>query len=609
MRTTTTSLRHHGGKFALLAVLIVGGIAYVASENVRAMAQNTWHAAMSWAGIGEAPTDSGKVYWCPMHPQIKSHKENAVCPICNMALVELEGGLIEAPEQLTLTAQQIQQAGVVTEPVMRRKLYRALDTTGRIDYDERRLAKITSWIRGRSRIEKLHINFMGQHVEKGEPLAELYSPELIVAQQEYLSALDVSSRLSSGSLDESLMKSAQQKLKYQGLTPQQIDHLATTRDVEDSIAVVAPISGTVIKRHVQEGQYVGEGEVLFEIADLSTLWLYADIYEDELPLVEVSTPVELSVSNLPGETFSGKVAFIDPMVRPATRTVPVRIDVDNPKGKLMPGMFARVRIRYEFPSVLAVPEHAVLWSGQRSVVILNVGEGAYRPTEVRVGQKWLYDDSIKQTTAIDFGHGRVRFHEVLEGLAPGDEVVAAGAFLLNAESQFQSVLAKMLPPESERVSIEQVIGPSVASALRQVLDAYFQLSAALADDKIGEVNNRLAALTGTAASLADTATTDTAGPLSTDTEKFARLMSELSESPVQDAVDARTRFGRISHELTKLLADHGGKTLYGEELFQFECGMAKVGYERWLWWSPEIHNPYMGQKMLKCGTKLDVLEP
>lgn len=406
-----------------------------------------------------------------------------------------------------------------------------------------------------------------------------------------------------------MLRSAQQKLKYQGLTPSQIDHLATTREIQDRIAITAPVSGTVIKRNVQEGQYVAEGDVLFEITDLSTLWLFADVYEDELPLVKVGTPVELSVSNLPGETFAGKVAFIDPMVRPATRTVPVRIDVDNRDGKLMPGMFARVRIQHEFPETLAVPEDAVLWSGERAVVILKQGDGAFRPTEIRTGQKWLYENGAKQASDLGFGDGKLRYHQVLDGLAAGDEVVTSGAFLLNAESQFQSVLTKMLPPTSQRATLEQVVGEQVASGLRQVLDTYYQLSAALADDKIGEVNQRLAALAAASLSLASTASNEVDGTLSSDAKTFADLMGDLSNSPVQDAIDARTRFGRISHELTKLLTDHGGKTLFGNDLFQFECGMAKVGYERWLWWSPEIHNPYMGQKMLNCGTKLDVLQP
>jgi len=604
-------LRRHWRKAATLVLVIACGVAFAVSPSVREKTHVAWHAALAWAGIGGESVDGGKVFWCPMHPQIKSKKENAVCPICNMALVELEGGEVEPPKHLTLTAQQVQQAGVVTEPVMRRSLYREIDTTGRIDYDERRLAKITSWVRGKSRIEKLHVNYKGIHVEQGEPLAELYSPELIIAQQEYLSALRTLTGRTTTGFDDELLQSARQKLKYQGLSDAQIDKLNESRRPQDRIPILAPISGTVHKLNVQEGQYVAEGEVLFELVDLSRMWVFADIFEEELPLVDLGLPVEITVQSLPGETFRGEIAFIDHMVKPGTRTVPIRINVANKGHRLKAGMFARVRLEHRWPSVLAAPENAVLWSGQRAVVMVKSGEGTFQPREVQLGRKWLYasDSGTTDESSLGFGDDRVRYHEVLAGLTPGDEVVTAGAFLLNAESQFQSVLAKMLPPESERATLEQVVGEPIAERIRGVLAAYFQLSQSLADDKLSEVPAKLAALTRSTKAFADTAAASDADALEADAMQFHELVASLSSSPPSDAVDARTRFGRISHELTKLLEAHGGKTLFGEDLYQFECGMAKVGYERWLWWSPEIHNPYMGQKMLKCGTKLDVLEP
>ncbi len=604
-------LRHHWGKVTVIVLLISAGVAYAVSPMVREKTHSAWHATLAWAGIGGESVDTGKTFWCPMHPQIKSNKENAVCPICNMALVELEGGIVEAPQHLTLTAQQVQQAGVVTEPVMRRKLYREIDTTGHIDYDERRLAKITSWVRGKSRIDKLYVNYKGIHVEQGQPLVELYSPDLIVAQQEFLSAERTLSSGRVGDFESELLKSARQKLKYQGLSDAQIDELTETKEVQDRIRILAPIQGTVHKRNVQEGQYVIEGDVLFELVDLSRMWVFADIFEEEVPLVKEGLAVEVTVQHLPDRVFEGEIAFIDHMVKPGTRTVPIRIDVSNPNHELKAGMFARVRLHHDWPSVLAVPEDAVLWSGQRAVVMVKSGGGTFTPREVQLGRKWLYStgDGASGDSTLGFGDERVRYHEVLAGLRPGEEVVTAGAFLLNAESQFQNVLAKMLPPESERATLEQVVGERIAGRIRAVLNAYFQLSKTLAADELAAVPTRMTALSEATGELTRVASESDADALKTDAARFHDLVTTVSAEQPQDAVDARTRFGRISHELTKLLEAHGGKTLFGHDLYQFECGMAKVGYERWLWWSPEIHNPYMGQKMLKCGTKLDVLEP
>ena len=396
-----------------------------------------------------------------------------------------------------------------------------------------------------------------------------------------------------------------------GLNDVQIDELAHTKKPNNRLTILAPAGGVVHALRVREGQYVSEGDVFMELVDMSHLWVFADLFEEEVPMAELGMPVDVTVGHLPGESFSGEVRFIDHMVKPGTRTVPIRVDVRNDGHRLKAGMYVRVLARHEGMAVTAIPEDAVLWSGKRAVAIVKEGDGVFQPREVQLGRKWMLASSDEQSrdNNLGFGSEHRRYHEVLAGLLPGDEVVTSGAFLLNSESQFQGVLTKLLPPESERATLEQVVGRTVAAKIRGVLDAYFRLSQSLADDRLDDVPAKWTALTIAANQMAQIASEEGSSKLADNARVFHELLEELSSEPATDAREVRTRFGRISRELTTLLVSNGGKTLFGKDLYQFECGMAKVGYERWLWWSPEVHNPYMGHKMLKCGRLLKVLQP
>lgn len=618
----------HWGKSIIVVLLLGTGAALYAKPDWRQRAETLAQPVLEWAGVVQHSHDSDDIYWCPMHPQIKRKNANDVCPICNMALVLLEGGGSDTPpDQLTLTARQVQQAGVVSEAVLRRPLYREIDTTGRIDYDERLLTTITSWVRGKSRIEKLHVNYKGLHVHKGDLLAELYSPDLIVAQDEYLIAMQTQADVRGLNLRQSLMDAARQKLLDQGMSPDQITQLERAKKVSRTVPIHATASGTVHMRRVQEGQYVMEGEKLFELVDLSRMWVFADIFEDEVPQVSLGTKVSITTASLPDETFEGTVSFVDHMVKPGTRTVPIRVIVDNHHHKLKAGMYVRVQFRRDWPGVLAVPENAVMWTGQRAVAIVRQSEGTFQPRELRLGGRWLYEsrESRDQSrehaadvavasqpspnTALEFGNNRRRYHEVLAGLHPGEQVVTAGAFLINAEAQFQNVMAKLLPPEDQPATLEDALGEPLAGGVRKVLDAYFKLTTSLAEDQLESIAGQADTLVAASRELAQLASDANVNDLQESALTLASHAEVLAGDGPADLKAARIAYGRISRDMFILLSENGGQTLFGTDVFAFRCGMAKVGYENWLWWSPEKHNPYMGQRMLNCGTTLDSLTP
>ena len=290
------------------------------------------------------------------------------------------------------------------------------------------------------------------------------------------------------------------------------------------------MGGTVMHRFVQEGQYVSEGDMLFHISDLSHLWLFADVYEEELALVSVGQPVTITVRSFAGDEFQGKVAFIDPMVEQGSRTIPVRIDVENPDRRLKPGMYARVQLRKELGEKLAVPANAVLWSGERQVAIVKQGEGTFQPRQIEIDTIWLNVDQSGDSPSshLEFGSGNIRYHKVRAGLRPGEQVVTSGAFLLNAESQFQSVLTKMLPPRMERATLEEAVGAELASHIRKVLDAYYGLSRSLAEDQLKTVPPQAEKLAQSADDLAQKADENHASKLFGQAQRLAELARKLT---------------------------------------------------------------------------------
>jgi Cu(I)/Ag(I) efflux system membrane fusion protein len=272
-------------------------------------------------------------------------------------------------------------------------------------------------------IEKLIVNSTGRLVRRGEPLLEIYSPDLVAAQQEYLLALKAQNIPGNAGL--SVLNSAREKLRLWDISDQQVENLEQTGQVNKTFAIFAPISGYVIEKGVLSGQKIMPGENLFKIADLSTVWVFGDIYDYELPYVKLGQEAMISLSYFPGESFAGKITYIYPYLNPETRTNRVRIEVANRGFKLKPEMYASLEIHADYGAKLAIPADAVLDAGARNFAFVDKGDGYFEPREVKLGVK---------------GEG---IYEVLGGVAEGERVVTSANFLVDSESSLKSALQQM----------------------------------------------------------------------------------------------------------------------------------------------------------------------
>jgi Cu(I)/Ag(I) efflux system membrane fusion protein len=341
-------------RLRFIALMAITGLTFYYWDTI-------WNRYEKWSRPAAIPSAaaSDTEYYCPMHPSVVRESPGN-CPICGMPLSKRKKGQQQEalPEGVASRVQlapfRVAQAGIRTVPVGYEPLAETVTTVGNVAFDERRLARISSKIKGMSRVEALHVNFTGTPVKAGQVLAELYSPELYQATQELLLA---HRRLQSSSGPQStagrsllgdageLVRAARERLRLWGVTPAQVDQILARGKAEDRFPILAPIGGVVVKKNIVEGQYVAEGEAMFEVADLTHVWVQAKVYEDQFDRIRVSQVVEATVAALPGRVFDGRVAFIDPAFDQATRTVNVRYDLDNAEGRLSPGMYATVTLK------------------------------------------------------------------------------------------------------------------------------------------------------------------------------------------------------------------------------------------------------------------------
>jgi RND family efflux transporter MFP subunit len=339
---------------------------------------------------------------------------------------------------VTINAAIQQNMNVKIDEVEEKTIYTEIVTNGILRTDERKEYIVTTKIGGW--IEKMYVNYTGQEIKEGEKLIDIYSPELVAAEQEYLTAIDYSNSLSSNSRTDiltsgsELIKNAKRKLELFDIPEEDIENLKRTRDIKKYMTLFAPFDGTVIFKGVIEGQKINPGEPLLKIADLKNLWLIADVYEYELSKIKVGSEAEIQFSYLPGKVFHNKISFIYPTLEAKTRTVKVRLDIKNRNGELKPDMYADVVIRgKKLSGKPTIPEQAIIRSGRRSIVILALGNGRFKPVDVKLGE---------------YAEG---YYQILDGISAGNKIATSAQFLIDSESSLRSAV-KQFRNESETKS-------------------------------------------------------------------------------------------------------------------------------------------------------------
>lgn len=604
-----------------IAVIVAFAVGYCAGDRPGRPAAEHDHGGQTESAI----------WTCAMHPQIRA-PEPGKCPICGMDLVELttrsagsEDATGHDDARITLGERARILAGIRTvtlEPVVPSTRTRELRLLGKIDYDETRVKTVTAWTGGR--IDRLLVATTGQRVTRGQPIARLYSPEIFSAHSDLIQARKQVTRLQSSSeltrlSAEAARDAARQRLRLLGIPAAELARLEAAETPARETTIRSRAGGTVIARLVDEGNYVAPGTALYRVADLARVWVQLEAYERDLVRLAVGDRVALTVSGLPGERFEGKVAFIDPTVDPRTRIARVRVEVGNRRGVLRPGMFAEAVLHGAHgpppggapsgeaspgdapsgeaseeppPTLLVVPESAPLFTGERSIVYVEVTRdsdrgSSYQAREVTLGPR--------------LGDG----YPVLDGLAAGERVVVRGAFVIDADLQIQGGSSMMTRERDETVALGP-LSPPLAKSLTQVIDRYLAGQRALAGDDAEaarRAGREVATAVGAAGPRIPERLRGAWDPLAVALATHGQNMGRAD-----DLAAARRSFESLSGSMIELLSHFGNP---GDETLHLAyCPMAFDGRgASWLQLGTTIANAYHGADMLGCGSIHSAVAP
>ena len=379
-------------------------------------------------------------YTCTMHPSVHLHDANAKCPICSMDLVPvLKKGATDmaAPKaasgpqlsEFSVPVERQQQIGVTYAPAERKPLQHTIRSVGMVVPDRTRHWEFVARVEGY--VQKLHVTSPGEPVAEGQPLLTIYSPELSTAERELVSLLDTRDRATtpeSRAGIERLIEASRRRLEQWNITAPQIAELEKSRKPSEFLTLNSPFKGVVEDVPVDQGRKVMPGDHLVDVADLSVVWVWAEFYENELPMLARGQKVAITAKSYPGETFTGELSLISPFLMEMQRTARVRIDIANPDAKLRPGMYVNIELAMDMGEGLTIPVSAVMPTGSRSLVFIDKGEGKIEPRFIQLGGK--------------FGES----YEVRDGLKEGERVVASANFLIDAESKVQGAVKTFQEP-------------------------------------------------------------------------------------------------------------------------------------------------------------------
>lgn len=553
------------------------------------------------------------IYWCSMHPDVRQ-PEPGECPLCGgMRLVPLDESLLGGePGVLKLSDVQVQQAGVRLASVEVRDLVRALDMSGRFTLNPRSEVSVHNPIPGSSRVAVVHYQTAGEWVKEGSVLLELEN-ELLA--QQIVQLRDAVARYEDLKEKEGSERQAQEMLKRKDAIQSQLEdagvdrtyamalaHEGRRRESTPRFPVRATQQGVILRTPVVEaGRYSRQGEALFRIADTTQLWLELEAHERDLAWLQRGLRVRYESAAVPGEELWTTLDAVETVADTGRLEIRVRARATSRKGRILPGTRARASVQVEAPGIVAVPTSAVMRTGGRDVALIAEGGGRFRPLALTIGRRDLTTipprpGSVNATARVLAG---TRYHEVLHGLSAGDRVVTAGSFLLLSEASFQGALEKLLEDQAESIPTS----PELASALDVLLASYEELRVALAADDPAGLAGPVSAIGRAVLSVPRTdLPASTSGALT----RLADAAREIEGIPAQaiDLEETRILFGTISREVVALVRSHARERVVNGQLYLFRCPMADdYGFDLWFQAEAEMGNPYMGLRMLECGSE------